>query len=206
MRNLEPSRYDCHLDATKPRPFVKGFFLSIGRCIFWILTDTINFYLFIKYKFRCIQIYKYRVDQPAPKTSLRQENRMQQPKGVDSRLIFKLEPFRGGFLRSTQIAHSPHCSKMVGICLQYHKIQRYWKIYKVCGKPSFCSRSAKSCAAAKAAVPGNGLPPAASKLAVSVASVQHPSSIQYTWICCEMSSETTDSVISSYDVVSINNA
>lgn len=124
--------------------------------------------------------------------------------GVDSRLIFKLEPFRGGFLRSTQIVHSPY-SKMVGICLQYHKIQRYWKIYKVCGinekknkkLPSFCSRSAKSCAAAKAAVPGNGLPPAASKLAVSVASVQHPSSIHYTWICCEMSSETTDSVISS---------
>ncbi len=45
--------------------------------------------------------------------------------------------------------------------------------------PSFCSWSAKSCAAAKAAVPGNGLPPAASKLAVSVASVQHPSGIHY---------------------------
>lgn len=59
----------------------KGFFLSIGRCIFWILTETINFYFFIKYKFRCIEIYKYRVDQPAPETSL-QENRMQQPKAL----------------------------------------------------------------------------------------------------------------------------
>lgn len=176
----------------------QGFFLSIGRCIFWILTDTINFHLFIKYKFRCIQIYKYRVDQPAPETLL-QENRMQQPKALTAGWSSSWSHSGVASCGPPRLCTAPTARWSVYVCniIRYKDNQRYTKYDKVCGKPSFCSRSAKSCAAAKAAVPGNGLPPAASKLAVSVASVQHPSSIHYTWICCEMSSETTDSVISS---------